>query len=580
MSGDMRLQARWLRLLLNWSFVSLFGCGGQNGNVRQARDSAGASMSPTARASALVEARLDRHFERAPAHARSLGLHQYDGKIAPVSTEALKATLEDAKTFLAQAAELDLSGIDEPTRLDVQLAILDAKQEIFNLEKRRTANRILAYSEEFDVSSYLVRDYAPLEERVARLLDHVEAASKEVPNIIAILDQKQPRTHLETAKKTLAGMREYYEGDVKKECTPVLARDPALKARYDKLIPEGLAAVERLSKWVDEVGMKNATDDFALGEAAFLELLKVNEGLEITMPELEKMAEEDYKKNYEAYVAIAKRAHPKLTTKQVAEKLANERLPKDKVLEIARKELDALLAFIESKSIVTIGGDERALVAVTPPFQRWNSAFLNQAGPFEEAKGSYYYISPPDPSWPKEMQDAYIPYEGDLLSTSTHEVYPGHFVQGLHQKRAKTRAQKTLASYAFVEGWAHYAEQVMFDEGFGKGNWNLELGQLSNALLRNCRFLAAIGLHVHGMTVKQADTLFQEKCFIDPGNAIQQAYRGTFDPGYLSYTLGKLQIAALRQEFFSRRKDATLRDFHDWLLSFGAAPVQLIRERL
>jgi uncharacterized protein (DUF885 family) len=121
---------------------------------------------------------------------------------------------------------------------------------------------------------------------------------------------------------------------------------------------------------------------------------------------------------------------------------------------------------------------------------------------------------------------------------------------------------------------------MMFDAGFGKGDDRLLLGQLSNALLRNCRFLAAIGLHTRGMTVAEADMLFQEKCFIDPGNALQQAYRGTFDPGYLSYTLGKLEILELRKEFFEKRKTESLRAFHDWLLSFGASPIALIRRRL
>ena len=211
---------------------------------------------------------------------------------------------------------------------------------------------------------------------------------------------------------------------------------------------------------------------------------------------------------------------------------------------------------------------------------RWNSAFLDMAGPFEKAEGSFYYISPPDPSWPPAMQEAYIPYEGDLLATSIHEVYPGHFTQLLQYRRADSKVQKIFDSYAFVEGWAHYSEQMMLDEGFGKEAPRLRLGQLANALLRNCRFLAAIGMHTKGMTVEEADTLFQKKCFIDPGNAIQQAYRGTFDPGFLSYTLGKLQILELRDEFFAKRGTKSLKAFHDWLLSYGGSPVQLIARRL
>ena len=261
--------------------------------------------------------------------------------------------------------------------------------------------------------------------------------------------------------------------------------------------------------------------------------------------------------------------------------VAAERLPDgDAVMAAARRQLTETRAFVEARALMTISADARVEVAVTPPFMRWNSAFLDSAGPFEEAPGSYYYITPPDPSWPKEVQDGYLFYEGDLLATTIHEVYPGHFVQGQQVRRAASRAQKLMDSYAFAEGWAHYVEQLMFDVGYGQGDPRLLLGQLANALLRNCRFLAALGMHTGKMTVAQADELFRTQCFVDPGNAKQQAYRGTFDPGYLSYTLGKLQILELRAKWQAKHGGEALGPFHDWLLSFGSSPVALIGQRL
>jgi hypothetical protein len=536
--------------------------------------------SPSSRAAALVEGYLDRLLNEDPAMARKLGLHAYDGKIAPISPQEIAQQSKAAHAFLEETAAIDIARVADPTRLDVELSRLAAERVIFRNEERKDYRRIMSYESLFDVSPYLLRDYAPLEQRVSALLDHIEAASRQVDALLAILDPNQPRTHLETARKILSGLREYYEGDVTAGSRSALENTPMLKERFERVIPAGLAAVDRIIQWIDGSAMKSATDDYALGEKDFLRLLEVNEGFRATLPELEHMAQSDFKKNYDAFVAVSKEIDPKLTVQQVADKVENDRLPKDKVLDTARKQLDDLLAFIEAKDIVTVPGKERAIVAVTPPFLRWNSAFLNEAGPFESVPGSYYYISPPDPSWSKEMQDAYIPYEADLLSTSVHEVYPGHFVQALHQRLAKTRAQKILDSYAFVEGWAHYTEEMMFDAGYGQGDAKLKLGQLSNALLRNCRFLAAIGMHTKGMTVKQADKLFQESCFIDPANSMQQAYRGTFDPGFLSYTLGKLQILELRKEFFAKRNTKSLREFHDWLLSFGVAPIELIRKRM
>jgi hypothetical protein len=568
------------RVALSGMALLAIACTTQNGKHPPESTHAGASADATARAHAFVEAYLARKLADTPELGRDLGLHEHDGKVAPIDAASIAARIAHRKQALAELAALPVDSFTDPLRLDLELIRLDAERTIFSLETLELHKRLLTHRDLFDVSSYLVRDYAPLADRVRALLDHVEAASAETERMLAVLHPNQPRTHLETARKIFGGMREYFEGDVATQAKPALERDPALRARYERVIPAGLAAVERVVRWIDDVAMKQATEDFALGEKRFLEMLRVNEGLEMSLAELDAMSKRDFQRNYDAFVAVAKKIDPKLSTKEVAMKVANDRLPANGVLEAARRQLNALLAFIEKGDIITIGANERATVEVTPPFQRWNSAFLDMAGPFEKAKASYYYISPPDPSWPKEMQEQYIPYEGDLLATSVHEVYPGHFVQALHANRAPTLAQKMLDSYAFVEGWAHYAEEMMLEAGFGKGDPRLELGQLSNALLRNCRFLAAIGLHTGGMTVDEAKKLFEEKCFIDPGNALQQAYRGTFDPGYLSYTLGKLQIIELRKEFFARRGTTSLREFHDWLLSFGSPPVELIRARL
>lgn len=575
------------RSLLVFAALALAACGAPQNGADHTKEShpiivppPKEKVDPHAAQEKFVQAYLDRVLEDAPGAGRTLGLHQYDGKVSPITREHFDRSIADAKAAIKMVDSIDLAMINDPLKLDLQLVRLHATRTIFELEELRQHQKLLSYNGLFDVSSYLVRDYAPIEQRTKSLLEHIEAATGQVDSLLELLAPAQPRTHLETALKVLGGMREYYEGDVRRATRPAVERDPELNARYEKSIAAGLAAVDRVIEWVNKVGMPAATDDFALGEAKFLKMLEVNEGLKTTLPELEQMARADYQRNYDAFVETAKKIDPKISTRAVVEKVASERLTKDMVIPTAQKQLVDLLAFIEANDIITIGSDQRATVEVTPPFMRWNSAFLDMAGPFEKAKGSFYYISPPDPSWPPEVQEAYLPYEGDLLSTSTHEVYPGHFVQGLHQRRSPTLAFKMLESYAFVEGWAHYAEEMMFEAGYGKGDARLELGQLSNALLRNCRFLAAIALHTQGMTVKEAETLFHEKCLIDPGNSVQQAYRGTFDPGYLSYTLGKIQILELRKAFFAKRGTKSFREFHDWLLSFGSAPLSLIRERL
>ncbi len=527
----------------------------------------------------LVDQYVDGTFAEAPELARAAGLHDgFDGKVSAVGAEADAQRLSRAKAHVAAVDALDLATISDPLRLDLELTRLHARRTIFAIEKLALTRNILGYAGLFDGSSYLNRDYAPLPQRVGFLLDHLQAAADQTDAVIVLLKPKHVRTHLQTAQKMLGGMLEYFEGDMKTLAQPALS-DPALLARWEKVVPEAQNAVKKLLAWVD-AALPQATEDFALGEATFLEMLAANEGLVITLPELKQLAVSNHASNYEAYVATAKRIDATKTVQEVAAMVQAERIAKDQVIPVARQQLDDLLAFIEAQKIITIGSDDRAEVRETPPFMRWNSAFLDMAGPFERAKGSFYYLSPPDPSWPQDMQDAYLPYAGDLLATSIHEVYPGHFVHGLHLRRAKTRVQQLFDSYAFTEGWAHYTEEMMLEAGFAAGDDRAKLGQLTNALLRNCRFLAAIGMHVEGMTVEQAKQLFEEKCFIDPGNALQQAYRGTFDPGYLSYTLGKLQILELRKKYWAKHNTQSWQAFHDWLLSFGAAPVALVEQRL
>ncbi len=540
----------------------------------------GLSPEERQRVQAVVDRFVDATLHDDPDLAREVGLHEFDGQYRPTSLASAAAQIERAKAYLKDTAGLDPMRLGDPLGLDVELTRLAAERTVFLLETLERHRRIMSYLGVFDVKSYLLRDYAPLGQRIAKLLDHVEAGTQDVDAILAIQVPVQPRTHLLTAKLAMAGIREYFQKDVRTAATPALEADPALKARYEVIVPKALAKVDTMLAWVDE-HLKTANDDFALGPVKFLRNIEVNEGLKLSLPELKRMAEENHQKNYDAFVEVARAIDPKRSVTEVVELVAKDHLPEAEVIPTAKKQLVELELFIREKKILTIPKDApRCDVEVTPPFMRWNSAFLEPAGPFEKVEGSYYYLSPPDPSWSKEVQESYLPYAGDLLATSVHEVYPGHFVHSLTTRRAASRVQKIFGSYAFTEGWAHYAEQMMIDEGFGGGDKRLRLGQLSNALLRNCRFIAAIGLHTEGMTVEAAQELFEKKCFIDPGNAKQQAYRGTFDPGYLSYTLGKLQIIALRSKFAARRHEDGLGAFHDWLLSFGAPPLALVERRL
>jgi uncharacterized protein (DUF885 family) len=265
----------------------------------------------------------------------------------------------------------------------------------------------------------------------------------------------------------------------------------------------------------------------------------------------------------------------------VVRRVANEKPAAGKVLQTATTQSDDMKNFVVDHDLVSIPTDDPVEVVESPPFMRWNAAFLGGAGPFEtEALPNFYYISPPDPKWSKKKQREYIPGEADLLFITIHEVWPGHFLHGLHVKANESRILKALWNYATGEGWAHYVEEMMWNEGVSDDP-RIHVGQLQNALLRNVRAISAIGLHTKGMTVAESKRLFIEQAFQDEANAEQQAVRGTFDPMYLSYTVGKLAIMKMRDDLAARDGDAfSLHEFHDALLAYGAAPLSAIRRAL
>ncbi|HEX7695379.1 MAG TPA: DUF885 domain-containing protein, partial [Sphingomonas sp.] len=283
-------------------------------------------------------------------------------------------------------------------------------------------------------------------------------------------------------------------------------------------------------------------------------------------------------KNQTALKEACAKYAPKKTIQACVEKMSANKPPNNDPVAEARRQIPMLRQFVVSHDIVSIPGTEQALVEESPPYNRQNSAYIDPPGPFDKGIPSVYYISPPDPSWPKAKQLGFVPGKADLLFTSVHEVMPGHFVQFLHANRSPSLFGQLFVGYAYAEGWAHYAEEMMWDAGLGNGDPETHIGELSNALLRDCRFLSAIGMHARGMTQEQSYKMFREQCYQDEGNSDQQAARGTYDPAYLNYTLGKLMIRKLRDDWVATRGGRKAwKQFHDQFLSYGGPPIPLVR---
>ena len=302
--------------------------------------------------------------------------------------------------------------------------------------------------------------------------------------------------------------------------------------------------------------------------------------MDTPLDELEAVGRADLARNQAALTAACALYAPGATIEACTAKMGAHKAAGGPVA-AARSMLPSLRAFVTSHDIVTIPGTEAALVEESPPYNRQNSAYIDPPGPFDRGVPSVYYLSPPDPAWTKAVQDAFVPGYGNLLFTTVHEVMPGHFVQFLHANRSPSTFGRLFVGYAYAEGWAHYAEEMMWDAGLGAGDAETHVGQLSEALLRDCRFLSAIGLHTQGMTLDQSRQLFVSQCHQDEGTARQQAARGTYDPAYLNYTMGKLMIRRLRADWTARHGGrAGWKAFHDQFLSYGGPPIPLVRQAM
>jgi hypothetical protein len=356
-------------------------------------------------------------------------------------------------------------------------------------------------------------------------------------------------------------------------------KDDALQARFKASNAAAIQATQDMADWLSKQ-KPNATQDFALGAEKFSKMLHATELVDIPLDQLKAAGEADLQRNLDALKAACDQfAAGKSLHECVAKEAANK--PEGGAVEGARAQLASLRQFIIDKDLATIPGPEQAKVEEAPPFNRWNFAYIEIPGPYEKNLPSVYYIAPPDPTWPKAERDAYVPGKADLLFVSAHEVWPGHFLQFLHSNRSDWKFGQLFVGYAFAEGWAHYAEEMMFDAGVGGGTPETHIGQLANALLRDVRFLSAIGLHTGGMTMAQSERMFLDQAFQDPGNARQQAARGTYDPAYLNYTLGKLMIMQLRQDWTATHGGrAGWKAFHDQFLDYGGPPIPLVRAQM
>lgn len=521
---------------------------------------------------------IENYFQFEPDDAVDAGRHEYDGKLPDWSSSGLAKHLSWLKEARKSALAFDDASLDEAQRFEREYLLARIDRDLFWLEDAQGPYRSpMFYSGATSPSTYLTRPYAPLAQRMGAYTEYAKRIPEAIKQIRANLRIPLARPHVQVSLRVYGELARYYRNDVPAIFASV--EDKKLQEEFRAANESAAKAMEEFASWL-ESQLKESTDNYALGPELFQKMLMATEGVDVMLDRLEEIGKKDLDRNLAMMKEACASYAPGSTVEQCVAKVQAKKPPEGPVLG-ARRQLAALKKFVIDNKVVTVPGTEEAGVEEAPPYRRFNAAYIEIPGPYEKGLPSIYYIAPPDPTWTKEQQAEYIPAETELLSISVHEVWPGHFLQFLHANRSKSKFGQIFTGYAFVEGWAHYTEEMMWDSGLGKGDAEVHIGQIIHALLRDVRYLSAIGLHTKGMTVEESAKMFREKAFKDAGNASQQAIRGTFDPGYLNYTLGKLMIMKLRDDWCaSRGGKQAWREFHDAFLSYGGPPIPFVRKAM
>jgi uncharacterized protein (DUF885 family) len=559
--------------------IMLFGCG-QNKPAE--------TTSGDADFNKLSEDYLTGYLAWRPANGVGLGFHQYDGLVTDMSKASLDKELARLKDFDKKLAAIDTASLSTTGFYDFRILRSAIKNEIFGFEDLgEFTKNPMTYAGAVDVSIYVKRNFAPIEKRVKSII----AIEKQAPAIFvaakANLKDSLAKPYIETAIEVAKGSTAFLSGDLVKALKDV--KNDTLMASFNAANKVAINAVNDFVDYLKKEKLPKAINTYAIGTANYKKMLLYSEGLTIEPQKILEIGLKQLKQEQDAFNAAAKTINPNKKPIDVYHDLQKEHPTAANLLPEAKKNLEAIRQFLLDKNIVTMPSTVRVKVEETPQFARATStASMDTPGPFETvATEAYYYITPVDPKWTDKQKEDWLS-QFDYYTTDNitiHEAYPGHYTQFLHVNASKaTKIEKIFGSYAFVEGWAHYCEKMMADEGYGHNGDTVRaakyrLAQSGDALLRLCRLCVSIKTHCQGMNVDDATKFFMDNWYQGDKPSRQEALRGTFDPGYLFYTIGKLEILKLREDYKKQEgANFSLKKFHDELLNHGSPQLYLLRE--
>src|SRR5438874_1005610 len=555
-------------------------------------------LKPDAELDFVADEYIRGYLAARPLHATALGFHEYDGRIFEHTRLAIDAELTRLRRFDDRLMKFDMAKLGPRAAVDLRLLQAAIKRELFFIgDLAIYEHNPLTYARALDVGVYAKRKYAPIEDRVRSII----VVENQAPNIMIAaktnLAEALPKPHVELAIQTARGAAEF----LKKDLVEALAdlKDETLRNTFLQSNRRAATALTEYAAWLEKEKLPKATPEFAIGEEKYRRFLAETELVDMPPEKLLELGLAELKKEQDVFSEAAKKIDETRPADVVFKQIQSDHPAAANLVPEVTKRLDAVKKFVSEHKLVTISADAKAQVKETPQDRRATSfASMDTPGPFEKrANESYYYITPPENDWTELQKEQWLTSFNYFMSdlVSIHEVYPGHYVQFLHLNASKaTKAEKVFGATSFVEGWAHYCEKMIVDEGFGGAAPNAKpsedeiqraakyrMVQAQAAMVRLGRLCVSVKMHTEGMSVDDATKFFQENCYCEEKPARAEAMRGAFDIGYGNYTLGKLQILKLRKDYQEQEGDKfSLKKFHDEMLNHGMLPIRLLREVL
>lgn len=533
---------------------------------------------------------LDAYYAAHPVRSTNLGLHPYDTRLPDMSAEAFQRRAQALHGWLARLERLDRSALTGDAVFDVRVLENALRAELLSLEETRDWQRDpMLYNSTVaqGLSSLSQREFAPVEERMRSLMARMAGIRAVVASARANL-RDVPKPWAEQALRDTRGTVGFLRTDLPKalEAQGLARVDAALRQEFSAALASATAEVEGFARWQEQELLPKANGDFRLGRALFEKKLALEEHVALSAEQLRDINERAIRE-YQAWVAReAARVDARKSPVEVMNALVQDHPTAEELIPTARAQLEECQRFVLEKGLLTLPSERLPTVRETPPYARMGFASMDTPGPFEtRATEAFYNITNVEPGWTEEQKAQHLTYfnRAGLLGITVHEAMPGHFVQLLYEAQIPTEVRKVFTPASLVEGWAHYVEQMMVDEGLGGGAPAVRLGQLRRALQRHARWHAGLSMHAFGESVEGAAKRYAEIAYFEPFPALREVQRGTFDPTYLYYALGRMQILKLREDYRryleARGQTFSLRDFHDRFLRLGL-PVSLARQAL